>query len=46
MLRRRLHVEDQLASAEPIYKEVGSGKVRVAVDYAGFPFAASSASIR
>lgn len=27
----RLHVEDRLASGEPIYQEVGATKVRVAV---------------
>ena len=27
----RLHIEDRLASGEPIYSEVGSAKVRVAV---------------
>jgi predicted RNase H-like HicB family nuclease len=27
----RLHVEDRLASGEPIYREVGATKVRVAV---------------
>ena len=27
----RLHIEDRLASGEPIYEEVGAAKVRVAV---------------
>lgn len=27
----RLHVEDRLASGEPIYQELGAAKVRVAV---------------
>jgi predicted RNase H-like HicB family nuclease len=27
----RLHVEDRLESGEPIYQEVGSGRVRIAV---------------
>ena len=27
----RLHLEDRLASGEPIYREVGAAKVRVAV---------------
>ena len=27
----RLHVEDRLATGEPIYEEVGTAKVRVAV---------------